>query len=176
MAGRRAYHVGAATPITNLVSWNDLWPQIFEQNVTFIKGYFYSTWNSNMEAWRKFSLVFSMMATTDERLFVLLLLNDAVSIDNIVTYSGFAWLIIMGSGFDDWVYWHFFTITVNYNSSHIEFLLNAVWRTTMKNLSLLSESWTGLYSSWIHESTAFYKTPRWTVPLLSYWLSRESCV
>jgi hypothetical protein len=28
-----------------------------------------------------------------------------------------AWLIIMGSGFDDWVYWHFFTITVNYNSS-----------------------------------------------------------
>jgi hypothetical protein len=31
----------------------------------------------------------------------------------------------MGSGFDDWVYWHFFTITVNYNSSHIE-LLNSL--------------------------------------------------
>jgi hypothetical protein len=30
----------------------------------------------------------------------------------------------MGSGFDDRVYWHFFTITVNYNSSHIELLLN----------------------------------------------------
>jgi hypothetical protein len=32
----------------------------------------------------------------------------------------------MGSGFDDWVDWHFFTITVNYNSSHIEILLNDV--------------------------------------------------
>jgi hypothetical protein len=30
----------------------------------------------------------------------------------------------MGSGFDDWVYWHFITITVNYNNSHIELLLN----------------------------------------------------
>jgi hypothetical protein len=32
---------------------------------------------------------------------------------HIVMYWGLAWLIIMGSGFDDWVYWHFFTITVN---------------------------------------------------------------
>jgi hypothetical protein len=32
----------------------------------------------------------------------------------------------MGSGFDDWVYWHLFTITVNYNSPHIELLLNDV--------------------------------------------------
>jgi hypothetical protein len=30
----------------------------------------------------------------------------------------------MGSGFDDWVYWHLFTITVN--NSHIELLLNDV--------------------------------------------------
>jgi hypothetical protein len=30
----------------------------------------------------------------------------------------------MSSGFDDLVYWHFFTITVNYESSHIELLLN----------------------------------------------------
>jgi hypothetical protein len=30
---------------------------------------------------------------------------------------GFAWLIIMGSKLDDWIYWHFFTITINYNSS-----------------------------------------------------------
>jgi hypothetical protein len=29
-----------------------------------------------------------------------------------------AWLIIEGSGFDDWIYWHFFTITINYDSSH----------------------------------------------------------
>jgi hypothetical protein len=32
----------------------------------------------------------------------------------------------MGSGFDDWVYWHFFTITVNYNTLHIELLQNDV--------------------------------------------------
>jgi hypothetical protein len=38
----------------------------------------------------------------------------------IVTYSGLAYLIIMGSGFDDWIYWHFFAITVDCNSSHIE--------------------------------------------------------
>jgi hypothetical protein len=25
--------------------------------------------------------------------------------------------IIVGSAFDDWVYWHFFTITINYYSS-----------------------------------------------------------
>jgi hypothetical protein len=30
----------------------------------------------------------------------------------------------MGSGFYDWVYWHFFTIALNSNSSHIEILLN----------------------------------------------------
>jgi hypothetical protein len=28
----------------------------------------------------------------------------------------------MGSEFDDWVYWYFFAITVDYNSSHIELL------------------------------------------------------
>jgi hypothetical protein len=33
---------------------------------------------------------------------------------------------IMGSGFDDWVYWHCFTITLDYNSSHIELFLNDV--------------------------------------------------
>jgi hypothetical protein len=32
----------------------------------------------------------------------------------------------MSYGFDDWVYWHFFTVTVVYNSSHIELLLNEV--------------------------------------------------
>jgi hypothetical protein len=42
----------------------------------------------------------------------------------------------MGSGFDDWGYWHFFTIRVNCNSSHIELLLDAVWRTSMRRLSL----------------------------------------
>jgi hypothetical protein len=51
--------------------------------------------------------------------------------NNIATYSGFAWLITMGSGFDDWVYWHFFTITVDYNGSHTELLLNDVCLTIL---------------------------------------------
>jgi hypothetical protein len=34
----------------------------------------------------------------------------------IVMYSRSAWLIIMGSGLDDLIYWYFFTITVNYNN------------------------------------------------------------
>jgi hypothetical protein len=42
----------------------------------------------------------------------------------------------MGSGFDDWVYWHFFTITVNCNSSHIELLLNDVCLTNYYEDSL----------------------------------------
>jgi hypothetical protein len=35
----------------------------------------------------------------------------------IATYKELAWLIIMDSRFYDWVYWHFFTITINYYSS-----------------------------------------------------------
>jgi hypothetical protein len=51
-----------------------------------------------------------------------------------------------GSGFDYWIYWRFFTVTVNYNSSHIE-LLNDVCLTnlyeesrTVLSLLLMSES------------------------------------
>jgi hypothetical protein len=54
--------------------------------------------------------------------------------------KGLAWLIIMGSGFDDWVYWHFFIITVDYNSSHIEHILNDVCLTNLYEYSL-SESY-----------------------------------
>jgi hypothetical protein len=36
-----------------------------------------------------------------------------------VTCTWLAWRIIMGSGFDECVYWHFFTITINYNSSQL---------------------------------------------------------
>jgi hypothetical protein len=67
-----------------------------------------------------------------------------------VTYKGLACLIILGSESDEWMYWHFFTITVNYNSSHIELLLKAV---CLANLSL---SRTDLYCSRIQECTAFY--------------------
>jgi hypothetical protein len=50
--------------------------------------------------------------------------------------SGVAWLIIMCSGFDDRVFWPLFTITVNYNSSHIEFLLNDLCLTNLSEESL----------------------------------------
>jgi hypothetical protein len=53
----------------------------------------------------------------------------------------------MGSGFDNWVYWHLFTITVDYNSSQIELLLNDVCLANLSEESLqLPESWTGLFS------------------------------
>jgi hypothetical protein len=29
-----------------------------------------------------------------------------------------SWRIIMCSGFDDWIYWHLFKITINYNISN----------------------------------------------------------
>jgi hypothetical protein len=56
-------------------------------------------------------------------------------------YTWLAWLIIMGFGLDDWIYWHFFTITVNYNSSHIELLPNAVWRISHYSRTDLSCLW-----------------------------------
>jgi hypothetical protein len=54
--------------------------------------------------------------------------NHPVSIKYCHVCEGLAWRIIMGSTrrFDDWVYWHFFTITDDYNSSHIELVLNDV--------------------------------------------------
>jgi hypothetical protein len=69
-------------------------------------------------------------------------------LNHIVTSQGFAWLIIMGSGFDNWVYWHFFTITVNYKSSHIELLLNDVCVTNA--LCRISDSCLNLSNSRIN--------------------------
>jgi hypothetical protein len=62
--------------------------------------------------------------------------NCPTSFNYIVTCKGLAWRIITGSGFDDWLYWHFFTITVNYNSWHIELLLNYVCLTNLYEESL----------------------------------------
>jgi hypothetical protein len=60
--------------------------------------------------------------------------------------------MIMGSGLDDWIYWHFFTITINYNRSHIELLLNDVCLANLYEESLTNF---GLISlTRIHESTA----------------------
>jgi hypothetical protein len=37
--------------------------------------------------------------------------------DNIVTYEGFEWLIITGSGLGDWNFWHLQVATINdYNN------------------------------------------------------------
>jgi hypothetical protein len=49
----------------------------------------------------------------------------------------------MGSGVDDWIYWLFFTITINSVSSQIELLLNNVCLTnlyeeSLTNLGLIS--------------------------------------
>jgi hypothetical protein len=63
----------------------------------------------------------------------------------------------MDSGFDERIYWHFFTITVDYNSSHTELILNDVCLTNLSEESLTAvwiSDWSLL--SRIHESTAFY--------------------
>jgi hypothetical protein len=52
---------------------------------------------------------------------------------NIFMCRGLAWRIRMGSGFNDWMYWYLFTITVDYNSSQIQ-LLNDI---CLPNLSLV---------------------------------------
>jgi hypothetical protein len=58
------------------------------------------------------------------------------------------------SGLDDWIYWHFFAITINRNSSHIELLLNDVCLT---NISEESHTVLGLiFSTRIHDCVAFY--------------------
>jgi hypothetical protein len=67
---------------------------------------------------------------------------------NIVTYEGFAWLIITGSGLDDSIYWHFFTVTINCNSSNewvsktrsIPYWTTSVFPPTVTDLVLIYES------------------------------------
>jgi hypothetical protein len=57
--------------------------------------------------------------------------------------EGLVWLIIMGSGFDYWAYWHFFTIAVSYTAH----TLNSFWMPYL--------DWSLLLIS-VHECTAFY--------------------
>jgi hypothetical protein len=103
--------------------------------------------------------------------------------EHIVTCSGLKWLIIMGSGFDDWIYWHFFTITTNYNSSHIELLLNslAVELRLLSEVCSLKNLWLSHYTECTNELPFITATgpecisPCRTVncPLLICLLSRE---
>jgi hypothetical protein len=56
---------------------------------------------------------------------------------------GVAWLIIMGSGFDDWIYWHFFTITINYYSSYSILTAEASLQSASRSTTL---NWTLTYT------------------------------
>jgi hypothetical protein len=76
-----------------------------------------------------------------------------------------------------WIYWHFITVTVDYNSPHIELLLNDVWLTNaLRRLSHAIECTNQL--PFIIPTQPEYKSPCRTVncPLLFCLLSRESCV
>jgi hypothetical protein len=90
--------------------------------------------------------------------------------------SGLAWLIIMGSGINDWIYWHFFTITLNYGSSYLMTLYDSLhslpdWTVTNGEglfsahtlNSLTNESITGLTSR-----RPEYRSPSQTVSLSFY--------
>jgi hypothetical protein len=71
--------------------------------------------------------------------------------------SGVPWLIITGSGLDYWVYWHFFIITTNYNSLHIELLLKSLtdeWRLLSDECCLKN-----LWLRWMHKWTPFLYLP-----------------
>jgi hypothetical protein len=52
----------------------------------------------------------------------------------------------MGSEFDDWVYWHFFTITADSNSSHTELLLKDVCLTNLSEESLTNLGLTSTFT------------------------------
>jgi hypothetical protein len=95
---------------------------------------------------------------------------------NIVTYMGLAWRIIMGSRFDDSKYWHFFTITVNHNSSHIK-LLNDVCLTNLSRIShcFLTLEFTNELS-FISSKRPEFKSYFLTVPLFCCVVTRNVCL
>jgi hypothetical protein len=111
---------------------------------------------------------------------------------------GFAWQIIMGSGLDVWIYWHFFTITVDYDNlksmtvydslhsllDHDCLLFQCDEIRTTNHCSHLEQPWTT--SVWrftptnelllfITSKRPEYSSPSRTVPLLfCYPLPRKS--
>jgi hypothetical protein len=66
---------------------------------------------------------------------------------------GSAWLIIMGSVLDDCIYWHFFTLTLNYNSSQslaartrsIPYWTTGVFSSAVTDDDSMLTHWTALY-------------------------------
>jgi hypothetical protein len=104
---------------------------------------------------------------------------------NSVTYKGLAWRIIMGSIFVDRVYWRFFTITVDYNRSHIELLLNDVYLSLISNWSLLlwylsATTWTESDSYIMTDgqlvSLCWNKEPFWGLRADFYYYQTVACL
>jgi hypothetical protein len=62
---------------------------------------------------------------------------------NAVTYSGFAWRIITGSGFDDKIFGTSLPITINYNSSHSMAFWDSLQSLLNYEYLLFSRDWLG---------------------------------
>jgi hypothetical protein len=64
--------------------------------------------------------------------------------DYIATYDGFAWLIIMGSGFDDWIYWQFCLQLQSVITAHNQ------WLSTTRSISTNVFSSTETNDKWMN--------------------------
>jgi hypothetical protein len=102
-------------------------------------------------------------------------MNSINSCIYIVTYKGLSWLIIVGSKFDDWIYW-----MPQYNSSHTELLfdnesLTAVW---ILNWSLVSSLpyLAVRISYWANFMRTEYRTPIRTVDSSVILCFHETCL
>jgi hypothetical protein len=96
--------------------------------------------------------------------------------------TGVPWRIITGSGLDDWIYWHFFTITISSQSMTLHDSLHSLldyerllfhcdeWRSSTHTLNSF---WMN-YDSFITSRRPQYKSPCQTVSLLFCSLSRQS--
>jgi hypothetical protein len=61
-------------------------------------------------------LLSTLLSPDTLRIWILFAQNpDQILFLYIVKCRGYAWLIIMGSGSDDWIYWCFFTVTLSYS-------------------------------------------------------------
>jgi hypothetical protein len=88
--------------------------------------------------------------------------------------SGIPWLIITGSGLDDWIYWHFLfqalLITINYNSSQsmsktrsIPYWTSSVFSYAVTDLVLIYESVTSSTNDLRITNTEWRLTYEWTL-------------
>jgi hypothetical protein len=68
-------------------------------------------------------------------------------------WGGFAWLILMVSGLDNWIYWHFFIIKINWNSSRSMSKTRSILFWTTSVSSFTGIDWVLIYES-VTSSTA----------------------